>query len=211
MTDSPERNSLRERVLEATLPHVPFDGWTLAALASGAVDAGLAPETALRAFPRGAVEAVEFWCTRADRRMMEALAARDLGLLKTRERVALGVRLRLAALEHHREALRRALGLFALPLHAGAAGLSLWRTVDAIWYAAGDRATDFNFYTKRALLAGVYGATLLYWLDDRSEGAAETWAFLDRRIADAMSVPRKLAALGQRLSALPGPWRWFRA
>ncbi len=211
MTDSPERNRLRERVLAAALSHVPFDGWTLAALASGAVDAGLAPEMALSAFPRGAIEAVEFWCASADRRMMEALDARDLDRLKTRERVALGVRLRLEAVTRHREALRRALGLLALPLHAGAAAASLWRTVDAIWYAAGDRATDFNFYTKRALLAGVYGATLLYWLEDRSEGSTETWAFLDRRIAEAMRVPQALAALGQKLSALPNPWRWFSA
>lgn len=36
--------------------------------------------------------------------------------------------------------------------------------VDDIWYWAGDRSTDFNWYTKRALLAGIYTSTgLLIW------------------------------------------------
>ena len=62
----------------------------------------------------------------------------------------------------------------------------LYRTVDAIWYAAGDTSADFNFYTKRATLAGVFSSTLFYWLNDRSEGNEATWAFLDRRIDDVM-------------------------
>jgi ubiquinone biosynthesis protein COQ9 len=90
----------------------------------------------------------------------------------------------------------------------------LYRTVDAIWYAAGDTATDFNFYTKRGLLAAVYSSTLLYWLDDTSEDSAKTWAFLDRRIAEVMKVPRMLSELGDRIGRivgdLPGPWRRFR-
>ena len=90
---------------------------------------------------------------------------------------------------------------------------SLYRTVDAVWYGIGDTSTDWNFYSKRAILAGVYGATLLYWLDDRSEGQARTWDFLARRLDDAIAVPR---ALGQRfdrlrklLSDAPSPFRRF--
>ena len=79
----------------------------------------------------------------------------------------------------------------------------LWRTVDAIWYAAGDTATDFNYYSKRGLLAGVYSATVLYWLEDRSEGFANTWSFLDRRIAEVMRVPQALASLQKRLAGIP--------
>ena len=57
------------------------------------------------------------------------------------------------------------------------------RTVDAIWQAAGDRSADLSWYTKRAILAAVYGATLLYWLRDSSDDDAATFRFLDRRLA----------------------------
>lgn len=211
MTETPafDRDAVAEQVLEAALAHVPFDGWSLEVLQRGAQDAGHERLMALRVFPRGVVDAIEFWCALVDRRMVAALAARDGATLKTRERVALAVRLRLEALVRHREAVRRAVGLLALPLNAGSAAQTLWRTIDAIWYAAGDTATDFNYYTKRALLAGVYGATLLYWLDDRSEGSADTWAFLDRRIGEALSVPQALGAFGRRLGDLPNPLRRF--
>ncbi|MBI3453022.1 MAG: COQ9 family protein [Rhodospirillales bacterium] len=200
-----DREAARARILRAALFHVPFDGWTAEVLRQGAVEAGLPPETALRVFPGGGIEAVAFWSALADRQMTDALAARDPASLKVRERVTLAVRLRLEAQAGHREALRRALGLLALPHHAGRGAALLWRTVDAIWYAAGDTATDFNFYTKRGLLAGVYGATVLFWLEDRSEGFADTWAFLDRRIADALAVPKALAGIGQRFAHLPNP------
>jgi ubiquinone biosynthesis protein COQ9 len=122
--------------------------------------------------------------------MQAALAARDLAGLKIREKIALAIRLRLEPLTAHREALRRAASLMALPLNAGRGASALYRTVDAMWYGIGDRSTDFNFYSKRAILAGVYGSTVLVWLYDRSEGQERTWEFLARRIEDVMRFER---------------------
>ncbi|MSO76844.1 MAG: COQ9 family protein [Alphaproteobacteria bacterium] len=189
---------LQERILTAALPHVPFDGWSVKALATGARDLGLAESEALRAFPGGPIDAIEFFIALADRRMVAAVEALGGEEKPVRERVSGAVRLRLEQNVAHREAIRAALAVLARPLHAGLAAKSLYRTVDAIWYVTGDRSTDFNFYTKRALLAAVYGATLLYWLNDRSEGHGETWAFLDRRIADAMRLPRIPALCAER-------------
>ncbi len=204
-----DREAVRQRLVEAALPHVPFDGWTPETLRLAAQDAGYEPVMALRVFPRGPIEAVEFWNTLADRRMLEALERENVASLKVRARVTLAVRRRLEAAGAHREAVRRALGLLALPHNAPLAAATLWRTVDAIWYAAGDTATDFNYYSKRGLLAGVYSATVLYWLDDKSEGQEATWEFLDRRIADVMRVPRLLGSLRERLAGLPNPLRAF--
>jgi ubiquinone biosynthesis protein COQ9 len=204
-----DRDGAREKIIDAALPHVPFDGWTPDVLRQAAVEAGFDPVTALRVFPGGPVEAVEAWVTLADHRMIEALERQDLSTLKMRERIAAAIRLRLEALAGQREAVRRALGLLALPHNAPVAAATLWRTVNAIWYAAGDTATDFNYYTKRALLAGVYSATVLYWLEDKSEGFAQTWAFLDRRIADVMRVPQVIGTLRGRLAGLPNPFRFF--
>ena len=106
------------------------------------------------------------------------------------------------------QAVRRALSYLALPRNAALGAKCLYRTVDAIWYAAGDTSTDYNFYTKRLLLAGVYASTLLFWLNDTSEGRAETWAFLDRRIAE---VTRLGGTLGRGIGALLDlPDRLFR-
>ena len=145
----------REAIIAAVLPHVPFDGWTRETLRLAAADAGYDPLTALRVFPRGPVEAIEAWVALADRRMMTALESRAGAEMKVRARVALAIRLRLEDLAAHREAVRRALSVLALPHNAPLAARLVWGTVDAIWYAAGDTATDFNYYSKRGLLAGV--------------------------------------------------------
>ena len=200
----------RRRLLAASLTHVPFDGWTGAAMLAGARDIALSPAEAANAFPGGPIEMIELMSMEADQRMLEAMEREDLASLKVRDRVALGVRRRLELYAEDREAIRRALAVLALPQNGPLALRLLYRTVDAIWYAAGDTATDFNFYTKRALLAGVYGATLLAWLDDRSPGLEETWRFLYRRIADAMRLPQTAQRLLAPLRWLPNPIYLFR-
>ena len=182
----------RRSLLEAALRHVPFDGWTWTTIDAAARDLDLAPGEAARLFPGGPLELIRAFSGEADRRMLETLEGLDLASMKVRDKVAAGVRARLEAVAAHREAVRSGLTFFALPQNA-AAGLScLYRTVDAIWYAAGDKSTDYNFYTKRALLSGVYSSTLLFWLNDKSEDYAATWAFLDRRIAEVLKIAGRL-------------------
>ena len=203
-------DDLREKLLDAALAHVPFDGWGETALLAGARDLGIDRGLALNAFPGGAMEMIEYHSRLADRRMVEAYEAADTAALKIREKVALAIRLRLSANQPHREAIRRALSVLALPIHAALAARLIYRTVDAIWYALGDRSTDYNFYTKRGLLAGVYGSTLLYWLNDKSADSAETWSFLDRRIGEVMTIPRAMARLDKLKEKLPDPFHLLR-
>jgi len=205
-----EIDALREKLIDAAVAHVPFDGWGDKALAAAARDLGLDPRLARNAFPGGAIEMIEFHSRLADRRMVADFEQADKTGLKLREKVALAVRLRLRANAAHREAIRRALTILALPVHAPLAARLLYRTVDAIWYALGDRSTDYNFYTKRGLLAGVYSTTLLYWINDKSAESAETWAFLDRRIAEVMLIPQAMGRLGKLAEKLPNPLRFFR-
>jgi ubiquinone biosynthesis protein COQ9 len=178
----------RDRLCAAALAHVPFDGWTGRALRAGAADLGLDPALAANAFPGGPAELLEAFSAEIDRRMLAQLEARDLKAMKHRQRIGAGVRARLELLAPHREAVRRGLSFLALPKHAALGAKCLYRSVDAIWHAAGDTSTDYNFYTKRLLLAGVYSATLLFWLNDDSEDFSATWAFLDRRLAEAIRI-----------------------
>ncbi|MHA1599364.1 MAG: COQ9 family protein, partial [Alphaproteobacteria bacterium] len=190
---------IRDRLLQATLPHVPFDGWSARALTAGASDEGIDSVVAQNAFPGGGSELIRFFSTEIDRRMMENLGEQDLAAMKVRDRIALAVRTRLELLIPHREAVRRGVAFLALPRHAALGLKCLYRTVDTIWYAAGDTATDYNFYSKRLLLAGVYSTSLLFWLNDSSDEFAATWAFLDRRIAEVFKVG---GALGRTMTSL---------
>ncbi len=202
---------IRERLLEAALPHVPFDGWTETALMRAATDLGLSRDEARRAFPGGPAEMVEAFSLMADRRMVEELEARDSAALRTTERVRAAVRIRLQQAEPWRESVQRALAFLALPRNAPLAAKLLWRTVDTIWRAAGDTATDWNHYSRRGLLAGVFSATVLYWLTDRSEGRADTWDFLDRRLADLASFGKATSKIRDRLSSTARRYRPYRA
>ncbi|MBL8833048.1 MAG: COQ9 family protein [Rhodospirillales bacterium] len=207
MTMPFDRILARDRIVEAALPHIPFDGWSLPVLARAAEEAGYPPATALRVFPNGVNDALAHWCAMSDRAMVAACEADpEFAGLKIREKIARAIRLRLAPLAPHREAVRRTLGLMALPGNLPLSMRTLWATVDAVWQLAGDRATDFNYYSKRGLAAGVYSSTLLFWLEDRSEGQADTWEFLDRRIADVMAVPRAMADAKARLGKLANPF-----
>lgn len=182
--------ALRERLADAMMAEAAFEGWTRAALAAGGRALDLPAGEAGRLFPGGSLQVLTHLSERADRRTVEDMEKEGASALKIRDRITRAVRLRLERHAGPREAARRALSLLSLPFNAGLALKLLYRTVDAMWYAAGDTSTDFNFYTKRATLAGVYSATLLYWLNDRSPGSEATWAFLDRRIDDVMKLEK---------------------
>lgn len=202
-----EKTAQRDALISAALKHVQFDGWSRKTLAAAADSIGLGAGAAARLFPEGAKDAIAHFMDVADRAMLEDLQALDLKAMKVRARVTTAVRIRLERWTPQREAVRRALALTPLPPFLGGSLRGWYDTVDVIWRAAGDTATDFNFYTKRGLLAAVYGATLLFWLDDRSENCTATWAFLDRRIAEVMQFPQWRARATQKLKGLPDPRR----
>ena len=98
--------------------------------------------------------------------------------------------------------MRRAIAARLLPANAIAGCTSIWRTVDLMWSVAGDKADDYNYYTKRSLLAAVWTSTFLFWLEDRSDQFAESWAFLDRRIGDVMQIGALRARLGDAFQGI---------
>ncbi len=197
---------VRDDILLATLPQVAFDGWGERSLRQGTADAGYAPNMMVRAFPAGVVDAVRHWSAWADRRMLEEMGKRNLEAMRLRDRVIAAVRTRIEVVSPYREAVRRTIAFLALPTRVTVGASLTYGTVNAIWYAAGDTAADFSFYTKRALLASVYVSTVLYWLDDESDEFADTWSFLERRIDDVLQVPK----LGSWLTDLvPSPPGWL--
>lgn len=200
-------DDLKARVLKAALAHVPFDGWSERTLKAAIADAGVPAELARSLFPRGGVDLALAYHARGDAEMAERLVAMDLGALRYRDRIAAAVRARLELAD--RELVRRGTTLFSLPTHAADGARAIWGTADAIWTALGDTSDDLGWYTKRATLSGVYGATVLYWLGDESTSRQATWEFLDRRIDQVMQFEKLKAGfrenpLGKAWAAGPG-------
>ncbi|MES2984871.1 MAG: COQ9 family protein [Pseudomonadota bacterium] len=194
---------LQNRILDAAIPAIVFDGWTLGTLESAAASISLSAFDVKRAFPGGIAEAVAAFSARADARMLATLRADyDLPAMKIRERIATAVMVRLRQLAPQREAVRRMVAFYALPWHTADGLRALYATTDAIWREAGDTSTDYNFYTKRLMLAKVITTTLTVWLDDDSDGLADTEAFLRRRIENVMQIEKLKAKARTHLGKL---------
>ena len=174
-----------DALLDAALPHVAFDGWSSATFDAACRDVGISDAEARALAPRGAVDLAVALHRRGDRAMVERLAKEDQSELRFRDRVAAALRMRLDEMPD-REAVRRATTLYSLPTHAAEGGRLVWETADHVWTALGDTSQDGNWYSKRAILSGVWAATVLFWLGDDSPGYVDTHAFIDRRIEDVM-------------------------
>ncbi|HEX2594244.1 MAG TPA: COQ9 family protein [Rhizomicrobium sp.] len=199
----PDDAALKAAIVDAALPHVPFDGFTDKVLETAAKEAGADKDTLKRLFPEGALSLVEACSDFADGEMEKRLAALDLKAMKIRERIATAVLTRIDVLRPQKEASRRAMAFLSLPPHIPLATKLLYRTVDAMWRAAGDTSTDFNFYTKRGILAGVYSATLVRWFNDTTEDESATREFLAARIDNVMTFEKFKAEVTQGLARLP--------
>lgn len=193
MTDDPD--IIRDHIIEAILPDIAFDGWTWKTVETAAKKAGYGEDMAQAVFPGRLNAAVSHFSDWADRQMITALKDTDPESMRVRDKIKLAVMTRLDVLKPHKEAVRLALSYWAIPPRGLKAGKTLWCTADRIWDWAGDTATDYNRYSKRALLSGVLGTTTFTWLNDDSDDFIVTQEFLDRRIENVMQLGRFLGKI----------------
>lgn len=185
----------RNAILDAALPDVVFDGWSEALLRRAAEEANIAPGIVTLAFPRGALDLAIAFHRRGDEEMLDLVDTEEFRSMGMTAKITHAIRTRLEVAAPHEEAVRRATSMFALPIYAPEGARMTWQTADSIWNAAGDTAQDYNWYTKRLTLSGVFSSTLLYWLGDSSPDKEATWRFLDRRIGDVMRIEKTKASL----------------
>lgn len=196
-------DEIRATLAPSIASNAAFDGWSDAARDFAAEGAGVDPDIARLAFKDGAVQMIDAWFASVDEAMIAAFTAEEIAAMKIRERIARLVEARLDAMRPDRESLRRALAILALPQNIGTAARLGWRSVDRIWRRAGDIAVDYNHYTKRAILLGVYTATVTVFLDDESDDLADTRAFLQRRIDGIMRFEKAKAGFLKRTEHRP--------
>ncbi|MGD1955505.1 MAG: COQ9 family protein [Sphingomonadales bacterium] len=200
MADTPTEQ--QTDIIQAMLPHVPFDGWSKTALKMAAQDVGTSYSIAKMLFPDVPGDLIEAYVRLSDAEMLNRLPD-DFETLKVREKVTACVRIRMEIAGENEEATRLAVRAFARPRYTARAAQSAWKTADVIWGACGDTATDYNRYTKRGILSGVYSSTLLYWLQDTSDGKQDSWGFLDRRIAGVMRFEKVKARVVKMADKMP--------
>ena len=196
-------DELRRAVRDEAITRVEALGWSDALLQQSSEAAGYDLAMVRLAFPAGVKDVLQYASQEQDLALIRLLQETDLQKMKIRERITFAVRMRIENMSDHKAAVRRTLAFLSLPQNVPLGAKLLYGTLDSIWYGIGDTSTDFNFYTKRATLAGVYSSTVLFWLDDESEDCVETWAFLDRRIADVMQVERFKAQARRAAANLP--------
>ena len=177
---------LRRQLALSVGENAAFDGWSDRAVEAAAAQAGVDPEQARLAFPDDAAHLVEAWIDGVDAAMEAQFTPEVIAAMKVRDRIRAMIWFRLETTGPARESVRSALSILAMPQNLALGLRTGWRSADRMWRLAGDTATDYNHYTKRLILAGVYSATLLAWIDDDSEGWSDTAAFLDRRLAGVM-------------------------
>ncbi len=188
--EHPTLDELRAALAPVIPAHAAFDGWTDAAVESAAEELGVDPAEAGLAFPGGALDMIDAWFAHVDAAMEAAFTAEALEAMPVHKRIRAAILKRIDLVRPHKEALRRARAILAMPQNLPRAAQLGWRSADAMWRMAGDTATDYNHYTKRAILSAVYGSTIMAWLDDDSEDEAATEAFLDRRLGNVASFEK---------------------
>ena len=185
-----------DRLLDAALAHVPFDGWTQITFDGAVSDLGLDIETARSLAPRGAIDLAIAYHRRGDRAMLDRMEAADLGALRYSDRVSAALKFRIEAMTD-REAVRRATTLFSLPNYAPDGAKLIWETADHIWNALGDTSEDGNWYSKRVTLSAVWGSVVLFWLGDDSPDYSKTFDFIERRIENVMQFEKVKSQMRQ--------------
>lgn len=205
MTQDMTLDEIRDLLAPVLARHAAFDGWRKEAVMMAAAEKGVDADIAALAFADGPVDMIDAWFASIDAAMLDALPPETLDALSIRKKIIALVEARLALVAPDREALRRALAILAMPTNTARAARLGWRAADAMWRAADDTSTDLAHYTKRMTLAGVYAATLLVFVDDASEGHADSRAFLARRIEGVMRFEKLKAKIkgvggGERLS-----------
>lgn len=199
----------RQAILAAALKRAPFEGWTRPMMARAAGEARIDDAALAAAFPGGVADLLTYWSEESDAAMAVARSSPDYVGKKVREKVASALRARLTALRPHKEAARRAAATLALPVFAPLAASLAWKTADAVWRGLGDKSTDFNFYTKRAILTGVWTSTFARWLADDSADEEPTNRFLDARIGNVMQFEKLKARVRDKGFNPEGMFGWL--
>tara|TARA_B100000989_G_scaffold293709_1_gene271529 strand:+ start:750 stop:1490 length:741 start_codon:yes stop_codon:yes gene_type:complete len=195
-TKTSDNNQIRIDLIRAMLTHVPFDGWTWEAMEQGALDIGFEKKKTpfLRVkifkglFKNGSIDFIDIFSDIIDLEVIENYNLLETKPVKVSEKIKKIIMIRLNICQKYKEAIRSSISITAIPTNAKISLNTLYKTCNIMWRIAGDKSTDFSFYTRRITLAAVYTSTLLFWLNDNSNNNIETEFFLDRQLKNISKI-----------------------
>tara|TARA_A100001011_G_C14137519_1_gene768262 strand:+ start:145 stop:780 length:636 start_codon:yes stop_codon:yes gene_type:complete len=189
----------KQKFLYYVLDDINLNGWSKNFFDSYSRE-GIFTNNEIRVFfPNGRADFLRYWFDISEKLMLEDLSKVEIQELKVREKIKKIIRVRLERWKSYKVAIKRTLPILIMPSSDTLLSCSLMKTSDSIWKSAGDRSVDFNFYTKRGLLLGVYSTTLIFWLDDNSKDDQKTWEFLDRRVEEVLQIPKVKTRINETL------------
>jgi ubiquinone biosynthesis protein COQ9 len=195
-TETLDNKQIKIDLIRAMLTHVPFDGWTWEAMEQGAIDISFEKkktsssriEIFKNLFKNGSIDFIDVFSEMIDLEVKQNYNLIDPKPERVPEKIKKMIMIRLNLCQKYKEAVRSSIALTAIPTNAKTSVNILYRTCNSMWRLAGDKSTDFSFYTRRISLAAVYTSTLLFWLNDKSNYNVETEFFLDRRLKDVSKI-----------------------
>lgn len=175
------------KLLSIFLKNAPFDGWTKGNFIKSAEEANLPLAYAELLFPKAVEDLILYFSSIINKQMMQIFAQTNKSE-KVSDKIVYLIETRLSLYQKNKEAIQKLLQHNMLPQNFIFSQKLLWSTCDEIWFLAGDKSTDFNYYSKRALLAYVYSSSILFWLSDESEIFVDTKKFIRKKIAQVLQI-----------------------
>jgi len=180
-------NSRRKKVLNISKKFIVKNGWNENLFLKLSENSKYKIDELKVLFPNGYTALLEFYLNELNAEMILSSKKINLIRMKTHQRIKALIMLRLNNLQKEKDLFKKTYFILALPKHSKIAVMSLYKTVDEMWFLAGDISTDFNFYSKRAILASIYSATILYWINNNN--LKQTTKFLDNQLAKVSKIP----------------------
>tara|TARA_Y100000746_G_C15405991_1_gene408340 strand:+ start:65 stop:748 length:684 start_codon:yes stop_codon:yes gene_type:complete len=179
--------SLENKIRRIVVRSVAFEGWSSSLIKAACSELGIDHNVSKTLFPRGIIDIALANHRDGDKKMIKILADTDFEGVKIRQKITFAIKSRLQIIENEKELVKKTMSFFSLPQNFLDGHQLIWGTSDIIWNFFEDDSSDYNYYTKRLILSGVYGSVVLFWLGDDSKDNSSTWEFLDRRIQNVMS------------------------
>jgi len=190
--------SKQDKLAKLFIQEVPKFGWSRETLLHCAKKQKLSTPNLALMFPSFEYDVLKHLIAQNNSLVEKNYNSFNNSRLKTRDKIKTIMELKFDSNAYLKDALPEMLKFLLRPGNIFMSIKMLHQNSDFIWKLAGDKSNDFNYYSKRGLLSMVYLATLIYWLNDKSNKGIGTKNFISKSvdgIVDGVSRLKQLSLL----------------
>ena len=138
-------------------------------------------------FPEGNVDLIKFALKKLNSELEEYCKKIDLIRLPTHKRIRKVLLSKIFLMNKDKRFYRNIFLNLLIPKRYFSLPKQLYKSVDQIWFISGDSSVDFNFYTKRLILAGIYSRIMLFFFNNDNQVDLEK--ILDEDLKRVSKIP----------------------